>query len=98
MDNEVFIKQELVDLIHENHGLSKSDCLKVIDKVFETIIATIGTGETVQITGFGTFKVIQRKARKIKDIHTGDLRTLEPKFQVKFIPSNQLKQKINEYP
>ncbi|MCY4445380.1 MAG: HU family DNA-binding protein [Rhodobacteraceae bacterium] len=96
MNKGVFVKQDLINIIHEKHGLSKSDCRRLVDRIFDEIISSIATQESVKLTAFGTFKVIRKKGRTIKDINTGELLTLPSKYTIKFIPSEQLKEKINE--
>jgi len=41
-------------------------------------------------TPIGTFKMVTRKARRIRDISSGLLRTLEEREEVKFTPNKKL--------
>ncbi|NMA80257.1 MAG: HU family DNA-binding protein [Clostridiales bacterium] len=56
-------KAELVASIAEKTELSKKDSEKALSAVIDTIVETLATGEKVQLVGFGTFEVRDRKAR-----------------------------------
>lgn len=57
-------KAELVEEVNGKVGITKKDARKVVDAVTETITNTLKKGEKVTLVGFGTFQLIQRKARK----------------------------------
>lgn len=65
-------KTDLIDKVAEKSELSKKDAGKAVDAVFETIMETLGTGENVQIIGFGNFEVRDRAARKGRNPQTGE--------------------------
>jgi len=64
-------KTELVDNIASKAGVSKSKAKAVLDATLETIKRSLGRGEDVTLTGFGTFKVGHRKARTGRNPQTG---------------------------
>lgn len=55
---------ELVEKIATHHELSKSEAARVLETVTAAIVAAVKKGESVQLTGFGTFKSVKRAARK----------------------------------
>ena len=57
-------KGELVTAVAAKTGLTKVAAANAIETVFETIGASLAGGDRVQIVGFGTFEVHQRKARE----------------------------------
>lgn len=63
-------KSELVRAVTEEireegeFQISQKEVLEVINTTIENITNTVANGEDVKITGFGTFKVSARKARK----------------------------------
>ena len=71
MADTVTIRQ-LVDQMVETTGLNKKDVKAVIDGVFEHIAEHLKRGDKVQITGFGSFEVRERKARQGVNPSTGD--------------------------
>ncbi|HEX7002612.1 MAG TPA: HU family DNA-binding protein [Trueperaceae bacterium] len=56
-------KADLVDQIAGETGMSKKDVKAVIDGMLGRVTTNLKKGEKVQLTGFGTFEVRERKAR-----------------------------------
>lgn len=56
-------KADLVDSVTSTSGFQKKEVRNVIDLALEHIVGSLAEGEKVQLTGFGTFEVRQRKAR-----------------------------------
>ncbi len=65
-------KADLVSQVAEATDLSKKDATPVVEAVFEAIQDNLSEGEKVQIIGFGTFEVRDRKARKGRNPQTGE--------------------------
>lgn len=65
-------KSELVSRIAELAELSKKDAEKALNSTVMAIEEALVQGEKVVLTGFGTFNVKQRKARKGHDPRTGE--------------------------
>ena len=57
-------KIELVETVSKERNLTKKDAEILVDTVFNTITRSVVEGDKVLISGFGTFKVNDRKARK----------------------------------
>ena len=56
-------KAELIALVAEKTGFTKKDAEKAVNATMSSIEETLVKGERVQLIGFGTFEVRQRKAR-----------------------------------
>lgn len=56
-------KQDLVNVASTKAGVTKKDAQAVLDAVLTTVTTALKKGETVTITGFGTFRVSSRAAR-----------------------------------
>ncbi|MFW0860645.1 MAG: HU family DNA-binding protein [Dethiobacter sp.] len=69
-------KSELISVVAEKAELTKKDTEKVVKEVFEGISAALAQGDKVQIIGFGTFDVRERKAREGRNPATGDAITI----------------------
>ena len=65
-------KGQLVDKMVETTGLNKKDVRAVVDGVFDHITEHLTRGDKVQVTGFGSFEVRERKARQGVNPSTGD--------------------------
>jgi DNA-binding protein HU-beta len=57
-------KAELIAAVGDKSEMTKKDAEKAVNAVFEVIGETLSKKEKIQITGFGTFDVRQRAARK----------------------------------
>lgn len=56
-------KAELVEFVREKTGLRKVDAAASVAAVFEGVRDSLQKGDKVQLVGFGTFEVRERKAR-----------------------------------
>ncbi len=65
-------KSELISVVAEKAEQTKKDTEKVVSAVFESIGEALAGGEKVQIIGFGTFDVRDRKAREGRNPATGE--------------------------
>ncbi|MDZ4133857.1 MAG: HU family DNA-binding protein [Dethiobacteria bacterium] len=65
-------KSDLVDSVVEQTGMMKKDCDKVINIIIDAITAALAKGNRVQLVGFGTFEVRERKAREGRNPSTGE--------------------------
>lgn len=57
-------KTELVASVAEKTGLTKKDSEKAVNALFSSIEEALVGGDKVQLVGFGTFEVRERKERK----------------------------------
>ena len=64
-------KTEFVEAIAKTAGLTKADAARAVEAAIEVVTKALKKGETVQITGFGTFAVAKRAARKGRNPATG---------------------------
>lgn len=84
-------KADLVERIFEKIGLSKKEALEIIEILFDTMKQTFVEGESMKISGFGTFNVKQKMARRGRNPKTGDDLEITPRKVITFKASNQLK-------
>ncbi len=57
-------KSELINSLSEETTFSKKDVTRVLDSLIRIIERTLRRGDKVSITGFGTYWVSRRPARK----------------------------------
>ena len=55
-------KADLVEKIFEKIGLSKKEAQEIIEILFDTMKLTFIEGESIKISGFGTFNVRQKNS------------------------------------
>jgi len=72
MRRECFLnKTELIGEVAGKTGMTKKDAEKVVNAFFDTVEGALKSGDKVQLIGFGTFEVRERKARKGRNPQTG---------------------------
>jgi integration host factor subunit alpha len=89
-------KADLVNAMFEKIGLSKKEALEIIELVFDTMKQTFVEGESVKVSGFGTFNVRKKMARRGRNPKTGEDLEITPRKVVTFRASNQLKTAIEK--
>lgn len=57
-------KSQLVSMIAEKSNLTKKDSEAALNAFTATVTETLKKGEKIQLVGFGTFEVKDRKARE----------------------------------
>ena len=83
-------KSELVNAMAEKTGMTKVDAKKAMNACFAAITEQLNKGEKVGLIGFGTFSVVERKARTAKNPQTGAAVMVPAKKVAKFKPAAHL--------
>jgi DNA-binding protein HU-beta len=89
-------KQELVEAVASEVGISKSAAEEAISAVLETISKEVASGSTVQLVGFGTFGRGERAARTGRNPATGEAMEIAAAKTVKFTAGKAFKDAVNE--
>ncbi len=81
-------KADIAKIVYERHGgLSNREAARLVEMIFQTIKTRLGDGDKVQITGFGTFLVRQKRERRGRNPQTGEEMTIKERSAVVFRPS-----------
>jgi len=89
-------KADLVDLIFGKVGLSKIESQNIIELIFDTVKQTLVEGESVKVSGFGTFNVKKKNARRGRNPKTGQELQITPRRVITFRASNHFKDLIEK--
>ncbi len=89
-------KGELICSVQKHLGrdASKAASEKAVNAVIESIAATLRKGKSVQLIGFGTFKVVHRKARMGVNPKSLEPMKINASRSVKFAVGKELKSKL----
>jgi len=87
-------KQDLVRVVAESTGQSEVAATRAVNAVFDSIEQALASGDEVAISGFGTFKVVERSSRQGRNPQTGDPMTIEARKSPVFRPGTQLKRSV----
>jgi nucleoid DNA-binding protein len=85
------------DLINEvaNVVSTKKEAQAAVDCVLESISQALKKGDVVTLVGFGTFKVVKRKARIGRNPQTGAEIKIGASKAPKFVAGKALKEAVN---
>lgn len=86
-------KKELINQVASILGTQKH-AREAVDCVFGTITGALAKDETVQISGFGSFKVNDRKARTGRNPQTGEPIHIPAGKVPKFVAGKALKEAV----
>ena len=87
-------KGELVANVAEKAGISKKDAEKALNSVLAAIEEALIAGEKVQLVGFGTFEVKERKERIGKNPNTQESMTIPASKAPAFKAGKKLKDAV----
>ena len=88
-------KTELITAVAQEAEMTKKDAEKAVKAVIDVVSGALVKGDKVQIIGFGTFEVRQRKARVGHNPATQDENKIPASKTPAFRVSKQLKEKVN---
>lgn len=89
-------KAEMVEKIYAKAGLpSKAKAEEALDAVISCLRDALVAGESITFTGFGSFKVVTRAARKGRNPRTKEEIEIPATRVCKFTPGKTLKDAIN---
>ena len=86
------LKRDLVNAVSEEMGdYLKKDVGQAIDIMLDTIVDALAEERRVEIRGFGSFSVRQRKSRTTKNPRTGKIMDIPARKNLHFTMSKSLK-------
>ncbi|MCO8145022.1 integration host factor subunit beta [Rhodovulum tesquicola] len=90
------IRSELIQKIaDENPHLYQRDVERIVNTVFEEIIAAMARGDRVELRGFGAFSVKKRDARTGRNPRTGESVDVSEKYVPFFKTGKLLRDRLN---
>ena len=93
-EGSVVRKQDLVRVVSRQTNQTESQTTSTVNAVFGAIQEALSRGEEVTISGFGTFRVVERAAREGRNPRTGGAMTIAARRSPTFRPGSQLKRAV----
>ena len=90
-------KVDLAEYLFTVIGLNKSEGKLLVEQFFEEIRRALENGESVNLSGFGRFKLQDKKERPGRNPKTRKEVMIEARKVVKFKTSKVLLQKVQRY-
>ncbi|MDR2819768.1 MAG: HU family DNA-binding protein [Desulfovibrio sp.] len=88
-------KTDIVRKLKDEAGLATlTQAEAAYEKLFAVISGVLKDGESVAISGFGSFKPVKRAARKGRNPRTGQEIKIPASTTVKFTPGKALKESL----
>jgi DNA-binding protein HU-beta len=84
-------KTELINIISRKTDMEFLKAKQLIDTFCDTIMSEVKQGNRVQISGFGTFELRNRKAKKGRNPQTGEQIVIPERSVPFFKPSKDFK-------
>ena len=88
-------KTELVAAMADQAGISKKDAEKALAAFTAVVTDELKKGEKVQLVGFGTFEVVERKEREGRNPQSGETMKIAASKAPKFKAGKALKDAMN---
>ena len=88
-------KSDIINEVSNNTGLTKVETEAVLEGVIDSISKALKDGDRVDIRGFGSFIVKERKARQARNPSTNKIINLNLRYIPSFKVSKILKESVN---
>ena len=90
-------KADLVEAISTSTSISKHHTAVIVDELLDAVCRALSEGKHLEIRGFGTFKVRERRARRARNPRSGSEVMVPAKLVPVFKPSKELKAMVLEH-
>jgi len=94
LNSKGMTKQQLIEKVAAKTELKKSEVEAAVDSVLDMIAEALRSNERVDLRGFGSFVVKDRKERQGRNPHTGETITIAAKRDASFKPGKELTEKL----
>ena len=88
-------KANLVEGVLTLGDLTRRDSEVIVETVFDAVIGALKKGEKIEVRGFGSFRIRQRKPRVGRNPKTGAKVDVPAKRVPYFKPSKELRDLVN---
>lgn len=89
-------KADIVEIIAESTGLSKVETEAVVKGFLDTVIDAMKRGETIELRGFGSFKVVKRAQRVARNPKTNEEVIVPEQYVPTLKISKEFKKSVDE--
>ena len=89
-------KHDLIAAVADETGLTQADTRIAVEQFLDTVAELLEAEETIEIRGFGTFYIKERKPRPARNPKTGEVVLLGKRVVPLFKYSAELKKCISD--
>jgi integration host factor subunit beta len=94
-EGQTMTKADLVEEVTQLGDLTRRDGEMIVDTIFDSVIHALRSGDKIEIRGFGSFRIRQRKPRTGRNPKTGAKVDVPAKRVPYFKPSKELRDLVN---
>ncbi len=87
-------KTDLINEVAQRTGGTKKSAEDAVNATLSAVSDALSKGEKVQLIGFGTFEVRERKAREGRNPSTGEVIQIPKQLTPVFKPGKSLKEQV----
>ena len=87
-------KADLIEKVCELVQIPQKEATVIVDLILDSMVWALGRGEKVEIRGFGSFRMRQRRGRIGRNPKTGARVEVPPKRIPYFRPSKELRERV----
>ena len=92
MEKEKLTKAQIVENIHDELGVPRTEIHAIVDLFFEEVKKGLTADKTIELRGFGTFETKSRKGKdKARNPRTGAIVSVKTHSVATFRPGKELK-------
>ena len=95
IEKKCLTKVEITNSLIDKLNLDKPVAASLVEKYIELLKDALATDGRVMLSGFGSYEVNFKEARRGRNPQTGEAMTLRPRRIVKFKPSQILRKALN---
>ncbi len=95
MSERTVTRADMAEAIYREIGLSRTESAALVESILDHFINRLAKGETVKISGFGSFSVRQKKERIGRNPKTGEEVPITQRRVLVFKPSAVLSNRVN---
>ncbi|MSP62774.1 MAG: integration host factor subunit beta [Myxococcales bacterium] len=89
-------KSDLIEMVSNKLHLPKGKAELIVNCIFDSMEASLRSGERIEIRGFGSFEIRHYKSYEGRNPRTGDAVEVQPKRLPFFKVGKELKERVNE--
>ena len=93
--SKTITKLDLVNHLNEKLGLNKVESKELVEAFFDEIKKSLLNNEEVKISGFGNFKILNKKERPGRNPKTGEPAIISARRVVTFKAGQKLRKKMS---
>ena len=93
--SETITKLDLVNHLNEKLGLNKVESKELVEAFFDEIKKSLINNEEVKLSGFGNFKILNKRERPGRNPKTGEPAIISARKVVTFKAGQKLRKKMS---